>query len=554
MKKYIGIGGSLHDFSTFILNEEGLAIGIEDERISQVRYALGAENPCEDSFHYCLHHLNIPKRNINRVYANDMLDGIIEPKNFPPIQYLNHHLTHAYSTYFTSPFEEAAILIADGCGSPIDALKDKTIRETISYYHGVKNRTELLQKVAGEPVNRNREFSNRNHSLGSFHDLITELAGFGFLRNGKTMGLAPYGFTGDSQLIAAKLHAQVTTIVKPPANGKLNINLKDEKALKSFIGFTENLKQKVNNNFVFSAGMALMGQKVFEENLFYCLNHLHKLTGSNNLCLAGGVMLNSMANGKIKEHTKFKNIHVTFSPGDSGTAIGAALSYIADKVKADDKSIHRVMLQPYLGVEYDTSAIEKTIRASGLPYIKSEDIHSDTAALLHQERIIAWFQGRSEYGPRALGNRSILATPTSSKIRDKINKIIKQREMFRPFAPVITEEAAPRYFTATGGSDWMQFVYQVKPSYHDTLQGITHVNGSARVQILKRRNNASFHQLVESFESLSNVPVLLNTSFNIQGKPMVETPEQAIEVFKTVPLDYLVIGDFIIRKTKRDIA
>lgn len=552
MKYYISLGGSSHDFATFVLNEKGEAFGIEDERISQVRYALESETPCEDSFQHCLDQLGIEQTEIKEVYANDMLDNIIKPQKFPPIHYLNHHLTHAYSTFFTSPFEKAAILVADGTGSHIDPESDDGNRETISYYIGDKNEVKLLQRVAGIPVNRpNKKYSNRNNSLGSFYDLITELAGFGFLRNGKTMGLAPYGETGESKAVSDKLMRKVTSLVKVPADGNVLINLRDEKKLNEFIRYAYNLKKEVNDEFVFSAGMAHMGQRVFEKNLFHCLNHLYDLTGVENLCLAGGVMLNSMANGKIKENTKFKNVHVIFAPGDSGTAIGGAIwPYINDKIKEDNQNAHRVLLQPYLGFQYNTTSILNAIKASNLSYKKSDDINADTAQLLQQGSIVGWFQNRSEFGPRALGNRSILATPTCGKIRDKINEIIKQRELFRPFAPVVVEEDANKYFKCSGDSTWMQFVFPVREAYHQILQGITHVNGSARVQVLKKKNNPGFYKLLEAFEDLSGVPVLLNTSFNIQGQPIVETPEQAIRAFKAVPMDYLVINNFIISKNE----
>jgi carbamoyltransferase len=300
--------------------------------------------------------------------------------------------------------------------------------------------------------------------------------------------------------------------------------------------------------FVIDAAIEYAGQAALERLLVHALDYLWSQTKTPNLCLVGGVALNSLANGKIPSLTHFTNVHVFYAPGDSGTAIGAA---IWKRVQGEERNTQKLRFfwSPYLGREYLEGESRAALAASCLVAKRPKNLHRDVAELLVRGRTVGWFQGGSEFGPRALGHRSILADPRRSSMRDHINRRIKGREWFRPLAPVVEASRAAEFFELPAPSPWMQFVCPVRKHARELLPAVTHVDGGARVQTLRAHDNPSLAHLLHEFEPLSGVPVLINTSLNVRGAPIAETPADAIDAFVSSELDALVIDEFLIVKT-----
>jgi carbamoyltransferase len=289
-------------------------------------------------------------------------------------------------------------------------------------------------------------------------------------------------------------------------------------------------------------------QVVLEETVLKITEWLQQETGEENLCFAGGVALNCVLNGRIRDQGLFKNIWVQPASGDDGTALGAALWIDAQIRNNGEKSF--VMDHAYWGPEYSDAEIEKFIKWAKVPYKKLENIAEETAEILAQDKIIGWYQGRMEYGPRALGSRSILASPISPKMQARLNEV-KDREDFRPVAPVVLEEEAGNWFKNAVYSPYMLFVYEVQEDKADLIPAVRHVDGTARIQTINRDQHPAYYDLLKAFQQKTGVPVLVNTSFNTLGKPIVSSPRDAIECFWTSPFDALIIGSFLIEKNER---
>lgn len=556
MKHSVGIGGSNHDFATCLINENGQIFAIEDERISRVRYALFAPNPCELSFPYVLDWTGISAADIDQVVGNDYLlepyfkavrEGDsrgptisrINQERFPPLIMLTHHLTHAYSTFFTSPYDEAAILVADGTGSLTSRGTTVPERETMTYSVGHLNTITNIGAVKGESTGAG--FSPKyppmfHNSLGHMYRAITQVVGFGWMNAGKTMGLAPYG---DDRYVE-----EVMRHIRLLPDGQYEIRIND--LLAKLIRLREAGNAK-DDHFTVDAALAYGVQAALENIMFHALDYLWEKTKTPNLCLAGGIALNGLVNGQIPKRTKFRNVHVFFAPGDGGTAIGAA---IWDYIRQRESSADRIRFDsgPFWGRPYANDAIEQALDASGLASTRPANLYQLAAQLIANGKTLAWYEGGAEFGPRALGHRSILADPRDPKMINHINKNIKGREWFRPIAPAVIEPAATTYFEAECYSPYMQFVWPVLEQYRAALPAITHIDGSSRIQSVRKRGNESLYALLEAFEQITGFPILINTSFNIQGDPMVETPQQAIESFLASALDVLVLGEHIIQK------
>jgi carbamoyltransferase len=272
---------------------------------------------------------------------------------------------------------------------------------------------------------------------------------------------------------------------------------------------------------------------------------LQAATGERNLCLAGGVALNCVMNARLRDEGPFERIWVQPAAGDAGTALGAAL-WVDARERGDDERRYR-MDDAYLGPSYDDAEIEAFLIWSKLPFRRLDDIAEKAAALLADGRILGWFQGRMEFGPRALGARSILASPVEADMQARLNEI-KDREDFRPVAPVVLAEAAGDWFVDAGESPFMLFVHDVRPDRADRIPAVRHVDGTARIQTISRDQNPLYHDLIAAFARRTGVPVLVNTSFNTRGEPIVCTPRDAVECFWTSPLDALVIGSYLLEK------
>jgi carbamoyltransferase len=289
-------------------------------------------------------------------------------------------------------------------------------------------------------------------------------------------------------------------------------------------------------------------QVVLEETVLELARWLHGVAGSDNLCLAGGVALNCVMNARLRDRGLFKNIWVQPAAGDAGTALGAAVWVDARERGSNDRPYR--MDHAFLGPAYEDAEIEQFLLWSKLPYRRLANVPRAAAELLVQDKVLGWFQDRMEFGPRALGARSILASPIHADMQAKLNEI-KDREDFRPVAPVVLEEEAANWFAGAGVSPFMLFVFDVLPDKVDRIPAVRHVDGTARIQTINRPQNPRYYDLLKAFQARTDVPVLVNTSFNTRGEPIVCSPRDAIECFWTSPLDALVIGSFLLEKPSR---
>ncbi len=440
--------------------------------------------------------------------------------------FLEHHLCHAASAFYPSPFEDAAILTIDGAGEWATTLLG----------YGKGNNIKKLQTV------------NTPYSLGAFYQAISVHLGFKLIEGpGKLMGLASYGDPD------AKQYHEMKRLFRLKNDGTFEFDMR-------YFSYHYTRKSGVSPKFTDLFGpskysgadwshhelnVAAAAQRIVEDVVMHMVIHLKKLTGSNNLCMAGGVALNSVTNGIIAKSGLFKDIFIQPAAGDSGTAIGAAL--LLDHQVLNRK--RHVMKTAFLGPCYDNEACIKAIESAGLPYkVAGNAAYDFTAQQLMSNKIIAWFQGRMEFGPRALGNRSILANAMNPEMKNILNRRVKFREGFRPFAAIVTEEDCGKYFDHDYPNPYMLLVYNVRDEYKTRLPSLTHVDGTVRIQTVNEKENPPMRKLLKTFEQLSGYPVLINTSFNVKGEPIVCTPENAVNSFVNADIDYLIINDIIVAK------
>lgn len=472
---------------------------------------------------------------------------------FLPIQPLHHHLAHAASAFYPSGFKDSAVVVIDGYG-----FLGKDYVST-SIWMGHDTKLELLQ------VNSEADFPSQ--SLGYLYESITYYLGFGRLEAGKTMGLAPYGSnsaiyewlkkyvrftsTGDYQIEGSFIRS-LRFIAGGSKLAKIEVPTNEMKQMMdeilAFLG-----KKRVYNGKITERdkNLAWAVQTLIEESVSQVIGKAKVLTQSDYLCLSGGVALNSVANGKIERSRLFKDLFIQPASGDDGQAIGKLLYTLHNEYRLP-RFYH--MKHAYLGPEYsDEEIMNALIKHDGIlnfSKLNKSQMLQVTAEAIRDKKVVGWFQGGSELGPRALGHRSILADPRSITMRDYINSHIKFREWFRPLCPSVLKEKAGEFFELADESEFMLLVYKVKPSKVDVIPAVTHVDNSARIQTLTFEENGIFYELVKQFEILTGVPVLLNTSFNVAGEPLVETPEDAVKCFLNSNLDMLVLGNFVILKQK----
>ena len=424
--------------------------------------------------------------------------------------FVEHHIAHAASAFLPSPFDHAAVLTIDGRGE----------KATTSYHLGEGASLRLLGEV------------DMPHSLGLLYEEVT--AWLGFLHSSdeyKVMALASYGRPLYSDVFRSMIHVR--------ENGQYAI---DDHNLEILFGPARK-RGAALTQVHFDIARSL--QAVLEETVLQLVDWLHAATGEENVCLAGGVALNCVLNAAIRDRGPFRRIWVQPAAGDAGTALGAALW--VDARERPDAKRHFRMDHAYWGPAYDDEEIERFLQRSKLSYRRMKDIPGETAALLAQDKVIGWYQGRMEFGPRALGGRSILASPINPEMQARLNEI-KDREDFRPVAPVVPEEEAAEWFENAGASPFMLFVHQVRPDKSDRIPAVRHVDGTARIQTVTRDQHREYYDLLQAFKKLTGVPVLVNTSFNTRGEPIVCTPRDAIECFWTSPFDALVINSFLLEK------
>ena len=470
------------------------------------------------------------------------------------IYFSEHHLSHAASAFYPSPFKESAILVVDGVGE----------WETTSIYKGSENSITKLSEIRFP------------HSLGFLYSAFTEFLGFK-VNSGeyKVMGLAPYGRDIFTKLIKDK-------IIKIFDDGSFELNLEyfdfllgDSMISNKFDKlFRVPRRENESNLTQVYADIAASIQSVTNEIMVKLSCQAIKLAGTKNLCLAGGVALNCVANSFISKNEKIENLWIQPASGDAGTAIGAALigSDHNKKLKRPHVSKGDAMRGSYLGPEYNNKEIRNDLENQGAVFKmhdKNTLIHSVTELLINN-KTIGWFQGRMEFGPRALGARSILGNPLNSKMQTILNQKIKYRESFRPFAPSVLAEDKEDYFEISTDSPYMLFVAGVKKNLRfkkentqnsdflekiiekrSTIPAVTHVDYTARIQTVDRSTNPLFHRLIETFKKKTQCAVLINTSFNVRGEPIVCTPTDAFRCFMATEMDGLAIGDFLLLKKEQ---
>jgi carbamoyltransferase len=455
--------------------------------------------------------------------------------------HLEHHIAHIASAYYCSPWEKAAGFSYDGSGDFVSTMMARC----------EGNNIEVLERVF------------LPHSLGSAYTMICEFIGYSkYGDEGKVMGLAPYG---------KDTYCEVISKIVTPRSSGFQLDLSYFKPLGSNSGMqilpdgTVRLARHFSDRMEALFGeprqphaeitqrdmdLAFALQQRFEEIFFHLLQHLHRLVPCDDLAMAGGCALNSVANGKLFDRTPFRSTYIQPAAGDEGLAIGAALY-----------AYHSVLKQPrrhelknsYLGPEFSDSYIESSLKKANLDYrhLERAPLLEAVAEAIAAGNVIGWFQGRMEWGPRALGNRSILAHPGLPNMKDVLNARIKHREWFRPFAPSILADYQHEYFEHDHPSPFMLHVYKIRPEKRKLLCAVNHVDDTGRLQTVTRGENPMYYDLISAFHRKTGIPVILNTSFN-ENEPIVCTPEEAIACFQRTRMDVLGIGPFLVTKSKAE--
>ncbi|MCA9083440.1 MAG: hypothetical protein KDA81_05270, partial [Planctomycetaceae bacterium] len=449
---------------------------------------------------------------------------------------IEHHQTHVAAGFLISPFEKSAVLSVDGMGDFTSTL------------------TAYAQGTSWKELNR----VYFPHSIGFLYSALTMYLGFPHYGDEyKVMGLAPYGEPEFADIIRRMIRPKGDTF-------ELNLDY--------FTHHKQGVKMQWNNGapivepfyserLVKELGparrkdepttqrhdnIAKSLQVVTEEIIFHLLNRLHEKTGSKNLCMTGGVAMNSVANGKITTETPFEKVYVPAGAADNGTAFGAAF-YVWNRVLGQPRTF--VQDHAYWGCQTDDAEAVKAAEEAGVPFeeLSDEELADRTADLLIDGKVVGWFQGKMEFGARALGNRSLLADPRRTDMRDIINLRIKYREKFRPFAPSILEEHVGEWFEIDEPTPYMEKVFPIRPGQRFRIPAVTHVDGSGRLQTVSEKSNPLYHSLIQSFYQKTGVPIVLNTSLN-ENEPIVRTPAEAISCFLRTDMDAIVLGRVLINR------
>jgi carbamoyltransferase len=512
-----------HIFKTYNLNYDKIeaVCYYEDPKLKLKRVINNIKPQFFKNPIYCIKSYLKIRNNINEL--NMML-----PKYSNKIHYSTHHESHIYYSHYTSPFKKPITLSIDGVGE----------LDTMSLGFIDNSGNMAYESMAQYP-----------HSLGLFYSAMTSFLGFKPNEGEyKVMGLASYGNPNTYLNRVRKL-----------------ISFEDNELKCNMDMFTWNISNTLmfNENLIdlldlepripgggiepYHNDLAASVQRVYEEILFSILNHISTFINNKDLCLAGGCAYNGTANGKIINNTLFENLWIPPAPSDAGSAIGACIHYLVKNKKLNKK----VNDNPFLGPSYTNKDIIEAIGniKQTFKFPSEEELISWIARKIKDGKTVGWFNGNCEFGSRALGNRSILASPLLPNMKDKINSVIKKREGFRPFAPAVTKERQNDFYIMNGDVPYMNQVVQVRPSYRDNLPAVTHIDGSARVQTVSR--GTIFYNLLREFESITGYPILLNTSFNVKDKTMVLTPKDAIKTFFDTELDILVLNNYIVYKQRK---
>ncbi|UWZ85531.1 carbamoyltransferase family protein [Occallatibacter riparius] len=445
---------------------------------------------------------------------------------------LEHHLVHRAQAFYSSSFNDAAILTADACGEPLARLGGKSLAMTLA--HG-----------NGDSIQVFTEHAAPESSTGELYSFINDYLGFEHGEEGKTMGLSSFG--RDTCYRALRPHLSLL--------GDGSFRFLDRGALTTAVQALEIQRREPKEPITPAhEDLACAIQMLLNEIMVNAVHVLARNSASTNLCIAGGTALNSIANETAFRASRFNAVHIMPNAGDCGHALGCALHAERNlrPRRTSPPASPGLHLTDALGPLYTDDEIEFALTRSGLPFRRVEAIHEYAAASIEKGRIVGWFQGGSEYGPRSLGQRSILADPRSPTMKDHLNHRVKHREPFRPFAPAVLEERASEFFDLTGPSPFMLRVVNVLPDKRSLISAVTHVDGTARVQTVSAATHPRFHALIEAFAQRTGVPVILNTSFNVAGKPIVETPDDAIDCFRSTHIDVVVLHDYVLEKEGLD--
>ena len=562
----LGISCYYHDSAAALLKDGRVIAAVEEERFSRKKFDDGYPKMAID---WCLNECDISPEQIDSVAFYDkpilkferLLDNYIavaprgmysfldtipkwlhkrlwiknEIKNHLKdfkgnIIFPEHHMSHAAYAFYTSEFDESAILTIDGVGE----------WTTASFGIAKNNKIQLTNDIRWP------------HSLGLFYSAFTYFLGFKVNEGEyKLMGLSSYGKPKYYDLIKENL-------IDVKNDGSIHLNMK-------YFAFTYD-KVMTNENFAQLFGIpprkegqkteqihydiGASAQKILEDVMLKMVNHIHFKTKMKNLCIGGGVALNGVANYKILKNGPFDNVHIPPSPGDGGSAVGCAqyLYFVHNNKKRIIENNHSKLIQEnvYVGPSYNDEDIIKFLDSNNIKYEKFEkqSLLKKTAQLISTGNIVGWYQGKMEWGPRALGNRSILADPRNASMKDILNEKIKHRESFRPFAPSVLEEYASDFFDIDIPSPYMLMVTKVKKP--EIIPAVTHVDGTSRLQTVSNDANPLYYDLINEFYKITGVPVIINTSMNVMGEPIVNTPEQAFQMIVKTDMDCLVMGNNLI--------
>lgn len=571
----LGINAAFHDSSAALLRDGTLIAAVEEERFTRIKHAkrpipfsayelpfhaidyclkvAGATIADIDNFAYAFdpsiqrerldqHNLfTLPLEPHRRSHADEFetawtplfLSHIINAprhlavgfphhlqsrlKGLPPdgpssFHFVAHHIAHAASAFLCSPFKESAVMVLDGRGE----------LATTSYYLGINNHLRQLGEV------------RMPHSLGLLYEEVT--THLGFLHSSdeyKVMALAALGRPTYVDYFRGLIHLH--------GEGAYTIK---KHSLTDALGPARIRGTEITQNH---HDIAHSLQRVLEERVLELSRWLRQTSGSHRLCMAGGIALNCVMNSRVRDDGPFDDVWIQPAAGDSGTALGAALWLDAHIRARGDRPF--TMNHAYFGPGFSDKEIEAFLIWAKQPYRELTNPAEEVAELLREDKVIGWMQGRMEFGPRALGARSILASPLNASMQNRLNNI-KDREDFRPVAPVVLEEKASEWFDTRGSSPFMLFVNDVLPHQRHLVPAICHTDSTARIQTIRREHNPVYYDLIAAFERVTGVPVLVNTSFNSRGQPVVCSPQDAVECFWSSPLDALVIGGFVIEKQR----
>ena len=554
--------GLSHDGSACLLKDGHICVAVEKERITRQKHAGGNDSTaiqyCLDAEGISINDLALVVQNANFgmfKHGNKWWEGPRLINDTVPVVTISHHLAHAYSAIGTSQFTEAAVIIIDGCGSSLDDCIDldgavitenppgelrHLYFEKDSYYifkDGIL--TPVFKDFSPWGLNGNNYPMHPNstmHSIGGLYLAVSMYVFNGFEDPGKLMGLAPYGRPGvyDFEifdLVDGKVYVRYDWMHRfdSPCNGY----------------------EQFKKNFQYYADIAYWVQREVERAILYVFDKRYELAPSDRVAYAGGVALNAVANRQILVNSKFKDLYIQPAAGDNGLALGCAY-YGWMEVLKKERVFHNGSMS--LGKIYQKQSIDKPLTKykDSLEYCEYADYIERTAELLAEGKVVGWFQDGAEFGPRALGYRSILADPRKPEMRNFINSEIKFREDFRPFAPSVLSEDVGIYFDCDYESPYMILVAPVRPEWREVIPSVTHMDYSARIQTVTRSVSPKYYQLLCAFKKITGISVVLNTSFNRRGMPIVETPEQAIQFLLNCSLDALVLDKYLIYKRPRE--